>query len=471
MPLMDIPAAPAVGSAASAVQPTEEELLKVRLLDRPGVVLGLMLVAFLVASGVLVLGLGVGLTALPVLVVFAAIIWFLTRADRHQRAVLLQLKQNYRRERDRFIALINTLDSAVIATDRNGRITLYNSATLSLLNTHASLRGEPFSHIFRLSDPKQQAIDVIRETADAKRAIERTDLSIQVGKNERQQLQVMSAPIIANFGGPSGGYVVMIRDITKQKTLDEERNEFVSVTSHELRTPIAVVEASLATLMTPAMKAQLKPEAVKLIETAHARIEHLGRLVKDLATLAQAQGQFLDIEIKPIDPKTLVTAVKVSHQQEASAKGLNLLLHPMIELHPVLTSPTYVHEIISNYVSNAIKYTDQGGVVSIGAENGPNNSIRFWVEDSGMGISKADQAKLFTKFFRAEDFHTRQTEGTGLGLYIVKQMANRIGAKVWCTSELGKGSIFFLEVPPVGALKKDSKKITTAEIEDFANAI
>lgn len=460
-----------MGSAAVATESSKQDDVRIGTMEKPIVVFPLLFLSILAAGAALVLLGSSPLVVFGVLTLLTLVIWLLLRADRATKAQLVTIKENSKKERERFIALMNTLDTAVIATDNQGRITLYNQAALAMLNTHATLTGQYFITVFKLQTAKAQQLDIIHETAEAKRTVQHADLKLPISANETLQLQVTAAPIAARFGSRGGGFVVVLRDITKAKSLDDERNEFVSVTSHELRTPVAVVEAGLATVLAEPMRSSLKPEAAKLLTTLHDRIVHLGQLVQDLSTLAKAQGEFLDIEIKPIDPHALVTQVKVAHQDEASQKDINLLLHPMLELHPVLTSPTYVHEILENFLSNAIKYTKSGGVVSMGAENVANNAVRFWVEDSGIGISTSDQKKLFTKFFRAEDFHTRETEGTGLGLYITKKMAERIGAKVWCVSELGKGSIFFLEVPPVGGLQTDAQKVTTAEIEDFANAI
>ncbi len=107
----------------------------------------------------------------------------------------------------------------------------------------------------------------------------------------------------------------------------------------------------------------------------------------------------------------------------------------------------------------------------IGAETGKDSATRFWVKDTGIGISVTDQKKLFTKFFRSEDYRTRETGGTGLGLYIAKKLAERMGGRIWCESELNVGSTFFLEIPPVGALKSDHSKVTQAEIEDVASSL
>jgi len=404
------------------------------------------------------------------LVVLLVIFWLLSRAGYKEHQTLTDLNQKIAKERDRFIALINTIDIAVVATDSQGKITLYNGAALSLLSTNISLSGQLFGNVFQLVDANQQPVDVIGQVREQKRAVSRIDTSVKVGPKDMINLQVIAAPIKSNFGSKAGGYVITLRDITKQRTLDEQRNEFVSVTSHEIRTPIAIIEGTLSTALAGPVAAKTDPEALKLIKNAHDQTMFLSRLVQDLAVLAKAEGEFLDIELKPIDPEKIVQNQFKNHTAEATEKGLNMILQPSLDLHPILTSEVYINEILENFITNALKYTKEG-TIRLGAENAAENSIRFWVEDTGIGIGQADQKKLFTKFFRSEGFETRETGGTGLGLYIAKKLAERIGGKVWCTSELGKGSVFYLDVPPIGALKTDVKKITNAEIEDFAEAI
>lgn len=404
------------------------------------------------------------------LIVACVVFWYFLRSRFKEHRMLTNLSQRALRERERFVALVNTIDMAVVATDSDQKISLYNSGALSLLGTNISLGGQLFSDVFPLIDPNQQPVDIISQVRSGKHAMERLDTSIKVGQKDIVNLQVIAAPIRTNFGSKGGGYVVTMRDITKQKTLDEQRNEFVSVTSHEIRTPIAIIEGTLSTALAGPMVAKAQPEVVKLIRNAHEQTLFLSRLVQDLATLAKAEGEFLEIDLKPVDPAKVIQNQFKNHTAEATEKGLNMILHPSLDLHPILSSEIYINEILENFITNAIKYTKQG-TVTLGAESAAENSIRFWVADTGIGVGQADQKKLFTKFFRAEDFETRETGGTGLGLYITKKLAERIGGKVWCTSELGRGSVFYLDVPPIGALKTDAKKVTNAEIEDFAGAI
>ena len=174
--------------------------------------------------------------------------------------------------------------------------------------------------------------------------------------------------------------------------------------------------------------------------------------------------------VAPVDPVKVLDQLKQDYRQDAENKGLDIKIKKPKKLHSILSSELYIHEILQNFMTNAIKYTKEG-TITIGAQVGERISITFWVKDSGIGISKSDQKKLFDKFFRSEDYRTRETGGTGLGLYITGKLADRVSGNIRFESELNKGSTFYLDVPPIGARDDDHHKVTKAEIDDLASSL
>ena len=134
-----------------------------------------------------------------------------------------------------------------------------------------------------------------------------------------------------------------------------------------------------------------------------------------------------------------------AYTPEAQAKGLQLKISPDANVELLNSSRMYVNEILQNFITNAIKYTQKGSV-TISAKQ-INNAIEFIVQDTGIGISRNDQAKIFNKFFRSEDYRTRQNNGTGLGLYVTLKLARLIHAEISVNSELNKGSVFTIKIP------------------------
>lgn len=382
-----------------------------------------------------------------------------------------QLKETISFERTRLVSLINSMADAVIATDSRGIISLYNGAALDLLNTNTTLEQKPLIHFLALYDEKGQHIDVVRQAAKENKLIKRDDLHFISNENQQVDLSMSISPIRSAFSTTDeDGFIVVMRDITKQKTFDEERNEFVSVTSHELRTPIAIAEANISTALHPTMSKDLKPEMKELLEQAHHNIIFLGDLVNDLTTLARAERGDLDINIKLIEPLELMRQLEHDYREEAKQKGLTITVKETDKIKSILTSELYIREILQNFITNALKYTEKGGL-TLTIQPAEHGGVRFGVTDTGIGIAGTDKKNIFSKFYRSEDFRTRKTRGTGLGLYITLKLAERIHGKIWYESELNKGSTFYLEVPPIGALKQDHSKVTKEEIKDFAQAV
>jgi len=168
-------------------------------------------------------------------------------------------------------------------------------------------------------------------------------------------------------------------------------------------------------------------------------------MINDLSTLSRAERGKLAVEVEAINVHDLLTELGSNYKPEAEAKklALRLELDPHLEL--LHSSKLYVREILQNFITNAIKYTEKGEVC-IGAKKA-KLGISFTVKDSGIGISKGDQEKIFDKFFRSEDYRTRSTNGTGLGLYVTMKLARMLHADISVTSKLDHGSTFTIFVP------------------------
>ena len=348
-------------------------------------------------------------------------------------------------ERTRLTSLINSMADAVIATDHRGKILLYNGAALDLLNTNLSLEGRRTEDFLKLKNPQNRSVNIISDVKKAGRVLKRDDLHFFSNEKQKIDLYIDIAPIYSGPTNRQTGYIMLLRDITKEKSLDEERSEFISVTSHELRTPIAIAEANLSTALLPDMSKGISKPTKELLEQAHNQTVFLGDLINDLTTLARAERGDLMPEIERLNPNEMVEKLVEEYKTEAKSKKLKLEVGE-VKSQEVWTSPLYVREILQNFVTNALKYTPQGQI-TLGVKDAGPGRVVFSVKDTGVGISSSDKSKIFSKFYRAEDYHTRSTRGTGLGLYITLKLAEKIKAKIWFDSKLNKGSVFYLEVP------------------------
>jgi signal transduction histidine kinase len=254
------------------------------------------------------------------------------------------------------------------------------------------------------------------------------------------------APVNQGYGREgSGGYVLQLRDITREKSLEEERDEFISVVSHELRTPIAIAEGNISNAQFIVGKTADIKQIKQTLDDAHKQILFLSDMINDLATLSRAERGKLQVEVEAINAYDLVMELARVYGEQATAKGLDFKteLDPKLEL--LQSSRLYVREVLQNFITNAIKYTEKGHV-TLGAKT-TSTGVDFTVCDSGIGISKSDKEKIFDKFFRSEDYRTRQTNGTGLGLYVTMKLARLLHAEISVESQLNQGSTFTISVP------------------------
>lgn len=353
-------------------------------------------------------------------------------------------------QRDRALTIINNLADAVLSTDMHGIIRIYNASSMALLNTNIGLDGHFIDEILPLKDKDGHKVSLFEELEKAKTVTKRDDLIHKFGPDDVMRLEITYSPIQSSYVGPrkSGihdGYAIIMRDVTKSKSLEEERDEFISVISHELRTPITIAEGTVSNVQLMLKHPDSTQNMIQdAIDTAHEQIIFLAGMVNDLSTLSRAERGVAD-SAEEIDVKELAHKLHDKYFEEAKNKNLHLDLDLSAKLGSVYVSRLYLEEILQNLITNSLKYTKKGSVKIIFKQK--NDQIDFSVKDTGIGISKTDQANIFKKFYRSEDYRTRETGGTGLGLYIVDKLAHKMGVRIKLTSRLNFGSTFSFSLP------------------------
>lgn len=391
-----------------------------------------------------------GMSAFSIIFLGLAVIGVFS-AQETKRQALLHSQRRERLQYDRILTIINNLTDAAFTTDEKGSIVMYNAACLDLLDTNDSLKNKNIGDLFKLTDKESTPANLLELLKDATRAVRRDDLSHAYTDGESVRLEITFAPIRSNYSlikkrDELGGYIVIMRDVTKQKSLEEERDEFISVVSHELRTPITIVEGSLSNL--DVMMKQTKKVNQKVlndaISTAHDQVLYLAKMVNDLSTLSRAERGVADAP-EEIEVKQLLHSLHQKYEKEAAAQKLHLNLDLSHKLGKVNVSRLYLEELLQNFITNAIKYTKEGTVTIIAKRTG--DTVTFAVKDTGIGMSRSDQSKVFHKFYRSEDYRIRETTGTGLGLYVSTKLAHKLNTRIEVTSRLNHGSSFSFELP------------------------
>jgi len=349
-------------------------------------------------------------------------------------------------ERQRLTSLINSMADGVIAIDEKKIIVIYNGAALNILDVNSTIFNKPVDQVLKLLDKNKQPLSTVALIDSIKTAFSTRDYLINYPDGSVINLYLSIAPVHLGYGyAGAQGHVVLLRDITREKSLEEERDEFISVVSHELRTPIAIAEGNISNAQFLVEKTGDLNQIKDALKQTYDQIGFLAGMINDLATLSRAERGRLEVEVEDINAHDLINDLVTSYGPQAEAKKLMLKseIDPALEI--LHSSKLYAREVLQNFVTNAIKYTETGSV-TIGAKP-RDKGILFWVQDTGIGISKSDQDKVFDKFFRSEDFRTRQNNGTGLGLYVTMKLARLLHAEINMQSELNKGSRFDIYIP------------------------
>jgi PAS domain S-box-containing protein len=244
-----------------------------------------------------------------------------------------------------------------------------------------------------------------------------------------------------------GGTVYAFRDITEEHRLDELKAEFIATASHELRTPLAAVYGAAQTLRRHdfALDDAGRGRFISLIVDES---EHLARIVNQILLANQLEVGRLDLVTEPFEAAELLERV-VEAAQTYAPSGIMFDVQAANGVPPVAADRDRARQILVNLVENAIKYSPGGGRIELGVE-AVDGTVQFRVTDEGMGIPTDEQGRIFEKFYRLDPAMTQGIGGTGLGLYICRELVERMGGRIWLKSDEGKGSTFFFELPSTG---------------------
>lgn len=238
------------------------------------------------------------------------------------------------------------------------------------------------------------------------------------------------------------GVILLLRDVTKLKELDRLKSEFVANASHELKTPLTGIEMSLGLLQEQAD--QLNEEDRELLGVAREDAGRIRMLVNDLLDLSKIESGRLELDTTPVPVALLFEKALQNFTVQAEQHGVQLLSETAESLPPVQADATKITWVLTNLISNALRYTDAGGYIRLSAERA-GSKVHISVEDSGAGIPYEYQAKIFDKFVQVDG--EKQGGGSGLGLAICKEMVEAHGGRIWVDSTPGEGTTFTFTLP------------------------
>lgn len=357
--------------------------------------------------------------------------------------------------------VIDNISDGITFIDANGIIHLFNPAAEQLLAwSEAETLQLNYKTIFRFvnsaSQPISDAENPITRTLSSNKPQVSDSFYLLTHSEQKVSVSIKVTPITTQDGSMTinDGAIVVFRDITRERAEQNAQTDFISTASHEMRTPVAIIEGYLGMILNPET-ATIDNRARMYAQKAHDSVKRLGRLFQDLLDVTKADDHRIDNNPCLLDAKLVAKQVVQDFVGKAAAKGLTLQFNDTetgsSHGERVLAPPAIIcadldqlNEILDNIIENAIKYTKQGGVkVSVDVDS---NRVRFTVTDTGIGIPEEDVPHLFQKFYRVDNSQTREIGGTGLGLYLIKRLADNIGGTIGVKSVYGQGSTFWLEL-------------------------
>ncbi|MBN2005952.1 MAG: HAMP domain-containing protein [Anaerolineae bacterium] len=346
-----------------------------------------------------------------------------------QNARLFQAAEGGRR---RLAAILSSTTDAILVIDGKSRILLTNPAARRLLSLDESVHGQLLTDVLM-----PQALSEALARPDD----EPQPPTVEVPFEDRRTFYASIAPITGTEGGTLGK-VVVLRDVTHFKELDEMKSEFVATVSHDLRAPLTFIRGYATMLM---MVGELNDKQHDYLERILMGIDQMGALIGDLLNLRRIEAG-VGIRQEPCQLGLIMVEAVDTMRARGTTKGITLRLEPTEGAPTVVGDRTLLRQVISNLVDNAIKYTPAGGQVNVGLDVNEDEAI-IHIADTGIGIAPEDQVRLFEKFYRIKRRETGNIQGTGLGLALVKSIVERHGGRVWVESSLNEGSIFYVALP------------------------
>jgi PAS domain S-box-containing protein len=239
------------------------------------------------------------------------------------------------------------------------------------------------------------------------------------------------------------GTVYAFRDLTSQRVIDELKDEFVATVSHELRTPLAAIYGAAETLR---QRDRLDPlDRERLLVVIAQESERLARVVEEILLAGQIDSQQLKLAEARVDAAQLAQEV-VARMEQHARNGVRFSLVAQPSLPVLSTDPDKFRQVLINLIENSIKYSPDGGLVEVTLES-RNGHLSITVRDEGLGIPAHEQRLIFDKFYRVDPNLTRGVGGTGLGLYVCRELVRLMGGRIWVESAHGEGSTFFVDLP------------------------
>jgi two-component system, OmpR family, phosphate regulon sensor histidine kinase PhoR len=379
----------------------------------------------------------------------------LAKAVDEMRIRLREKIEEVSRERDYLQTILKGMVEGVLVVDERGRILMVNDALQKILSLSSEVVDKAPLEAIRNTELEEAIREAIQEGKNSA-----FELTFPLSGGKTLEVNVVGiSPSPEEIGKESEkkrGAIAVFHDISRLKELEKIRQDFVANVSHELRTPLTTIKGYTETLLDGALKEEVAPQFLQVIQK-HA--DRLTKIVEDLLALSKIESKEFYLKWERLPLSELIDDVSDFVKEAAQRKKISISRSIIPSSLEVMGDRSYLEQVFINLLDNAIKYTHEGGEISISAFENEQREIQVLIQDNGIGIPKEDLSRIFERFYRVDKGRSQELGGTGLGLSIVKHIIQAHGGRVWAESQLGKGSTFCFTLPIRSDIMLASKHI------------
>ncbi|MBA4541904.1 MULTISPECIES: ATP-binding protein [Thermoactinomyces] len=339
-------------------------------------------------------------------------------------------------EKEKLESVLANMSDGVIATDSKGNIIVKNAWAEKLLECPVKI-GDSFNRVLPLSEPIQFPLREEKQTF------------LELNSDDPEELTILKITLtpVKLKGAHQTGMVAVLEDVTEQEKLDRQRKDFVANVSHELRTPLTTIKSYLEALDDGAIN---EPElATRFLKVTRQEADRMTRLIQDLLQLSRLDAQKSKFAKKPVSVELMLEEAVDRFSFQCKQKNISLTLYIHERIPRVYADPDKLDQVLDNLISNAVKYTPDGGSVAVVAQEKADGMVEIGVADTGIGIPKKDLGRIFERFYRVDKARSRSMGGTGLGLSIAQQIVHGHQGEIEIDSVYKKGTLVSFTLPPV----------------------
>lgn len=374
--------------------------------------------------------------------------------------------------------ILNAIEDGVILIDADQVIRVFNPGASNIMGwKQGEAEGLDWRSVFRFVNAKGETLpdsDTAIGKAFSTNQATRDNTANTISRSNKSIATHITVSPLQDATGKVSGVVGVFRDVSQEREEENQRADFISTASHEMRTPVAAIEGYLSLALNEKV-ATIDSRAKDYLDKAHSSTKHLGQLFQDLLTSAKAEdgrltshpqivelGEFLqnltsDLKFSA-EKKGLYTEFLLGNLTDATAQKGERVIRPLFYAS---VDPDRLREVVTNLFDNACKYTDEGKV-TLGL-TGDDKVVQLYIRDTGHGIPPEDIQHLFQKFYRVDNSATRTIGGTGLGLFICRKIVELYQGRIWVESELEKGTTFYINLPRIDTASAERQKKQEAD--------